>query len=174
MGEREPLGGDDQGDDYLHTVESFTLAIAVLPLSSSAKGGSLSKWVFVRSYKEDIKLCIEKVSPLPGQVVEKRVFMLDQPVQAPVELMCLRQFKTRPQKIGHCAFLIPVSVKSPLASVVDEAITTESLHDQIPTEPLVTGGIASLPRIYRDSTVHITYMSTSVHPTGGGSEVLYP
>jgi hypothetical protein len=58
--------------------------------------------------------------------------VFDQPVQTLVEFMDLHQFKTGTRKITHCAFLIPVTVETPFALWIDEAVAAQSLGDEIP------------------------------------------
>jgi hypothetical protein len=62
-------------------------------------------------------------------MVEQGLLMFRQSVQASVKFMDIDKRETHAQKIAKRACVAPVSVKSPFAARIDQAITAKSLED---------------------------------------------
>src|ERR1035437_2204492 len=82
-------------------------------------------------------------------MLEERVSVLDHFVQAPIQVVLLRQVKTLSQQIGHRAVLKPLPVQSPLAARVDQTINRQGLQHVTPASPLARVRQTLLPERFQ-------------------------
>ncbi len=136
IGQRKAFRRDDQRNDHLHAIGPLVPAVAVPALVAFRKGRIALEIGAGQIVEQHVELRVEQIFPALRQVVKQRFLMFNQPVQALVEFMDLRQFKARPQQIGHRAVLIPVPMQPPFAAGIDQTIAAKRLNDQIPARPL--------------------------------------
>ena len=113
------FGRDHQGNDHLHAVKALVPAVAILALVSFRKGRGALKIRAGQIIQQHLELHPEEIFPACSQVFEKRIPMLQQLIQTPIQIVLLRQTEILPQQVGHRAVLKPLPMQTPFAARVD-------------------------------------------------------
>ena len=85
VGQRQPIRGDDQGDDDLHAVGAFVTAVAEAALVAFREGGIGLKIGAGHVVEQDVKVRVEQVAPAVPQMAEQGGFVGQQPVMAGIQ-----------------------------------------------------------------------------------------
>ena len=89
VGEGEPLGRDDEGDDDLHAVAPLVARVTELAFVAFGEGRITFEVGAGEIVKQDFEFGVEEGFPPLGEMVEERGFVFEQLVVALVEAMDL-------------------------------------------------------------------------------------
>ena len=108
---------------------------------------------------------VAKVSLAPGiaapytvlQEAEQIRLVHQQPVQAPIQIVLVRQGEVRAEQIAHRTPFIPLPMQPPLAAGVDQAVGDQCLQHVQPPCALPRGGQPGRPEIIQPQLIpHMT------------------
>ena len=115
---RQPSGRHHQRHDHLRAIGPVIPAVTETTLAVSPRCGRIAFEIGARQIvKQDVELCPEQLTPLPAQVVEQLVPMLDQQIQTTVRLVLLRQREILTQQIAQRRPLTPTEQNRLIASL---------------------------------------------------------
>lgn len=87
------------------------LAVTETALAARSGSGRIALETGARQVVEqDVELRLEQLAPLPAQIVEQLVAMLDEQIQTAVRLVLPRQGEIFAQQIAQGGALIPLAV----------------------------------------------------------------
>ena len=140
VGHGEPLGRDHQRDDDLHAVAAMVPTVAVCALVPRRKGRFALEVRARQIVEKHVAGGVEHVHPAPAQMLEERVLVFEQPVQAAIERVLGRQFLPASEQIAHGRALEPLPVDAPFVRWVEESIGAEDLEHVKPGGTLARRG----------------------------------
>src|SRR6202043_99169 len=84
---------------------------------------------------QDVERNVEQVAPTPDKMVERRLFVFEQPIVTAVELVDLRQSDILAQQVGHGAALEPLAMQAPFATRRQQPAGRQEQQHLVPTRP---------------------------------------
>ena len=140
VGEREALGGDDQGNDHLRAVGAFLAAVAEAFLAQPGIGWRVAFEIRAgQVVEQDFEPCPEEVVPAGPQMLEELASVRQQFVVAVVEGVLGHDVRIHAEEVAHGALAIPLAVQIPFGGGLDEPRADEQLQDLVPRRALATG-----------------------------------
>ena len=91
VGQRKTLRRDDQRDDHLHTVAALVAAVAKTPLVIVILRRIGLEIGAGQIIEQDLEAQVEQIAPAPDQVIEQRLFVLEQKIVTAIELVGVGQ-----------------------------------------------------------------------------------
>jgi hypothetical protein len=136
VGQRQTLGGHDQGDDDLHTIRPVVAGIAKAALVAFRKRRIRLEVCARQVVEQHVVADVEQIAPPHRQVIEDRLLVDQQPIMAAIQLVDLGKPRILAQEVGERAAEKPLAVQAPLAAWRQQATGDQHEQHPVPARPL--------------------------------------